>query len=432
MMFAKFITAVCCIALFTCSASALDSKADARCSRGICAGAVCCPAGCGTCGGTKCQERELGAHCCRGWVSQQGRSCSSVGPPCVVDSGLQCGGTSPSLPAPSSSPISKPGGMGDGKWEEISNSLQGKPTARHEACFVMASGRGYLIGGRGDRPVEMLNPRNGKWIKIGPLPTQMHHMQCVYYRRKIYVPTSWYGSAPRESINEDMWVFDIDKRTWSKLPAIPENRRRAAAASVVYNQKIYVLGGNRGGHGSHSVSLGWVDAYNLITNKWETGLASLPAGHERDHVGAAVLPGGKICIAGGRNGGVANFFEAVVTSTFCYDVRSNKWTDMKAPIPEGRAGAATARTCDGKLIIAGGEGRFSAAFNRVDVFDGKKWETLSPLQRARHGTGLAVSNCKYCSHIFIASGSGARGGSPELTSTEHFVPNGTPRQCSRF
>ncbi|CDF34227.1 unnamed protein product [Chondrus crispus] len=49
----------------------------------------------------------------------------------------------------------------------------------------------------------------------------------------------------------------------------------------------------------------------------------------------------------------------------------------------------------------------------------------------RHGSGLAVAKCT-CGQIFIPSGSGSQGGSPELLTTERFLPAGKPVNCASY
>lgn len=387
---------------------------DPSCQLGVCSGPVCCPAECGTCGGPQCLSLnpDLGHRCCAGWIRAQNRSCSKYAAPCRVDASFKCGQI-------------KAGNVG--KWENIDEMLKRRPTKRHEACFIMVRGKGFLIGGRGNgKTVDIFDPVKRRWKSGASMPQSIHHMQCVSYRNKIYIPTSWYGGSPTEEVHDKMFMYNIATDSWSSLEGLPEDRRRGSAASVVYRKKIWVIGGNIGGHWPPSKTLGWLDYYDLETGVWVTNLPDLPEG--RDHSGAAVV-NGKICIAGGRDGGSELRFAATIRSTYCYDAKTEKWTDMKAPIPVGRAGAATATMCDGRMMVAGGEGRFRKAFDRVDVFDGTSWETLAPLQRARHGTGLAVSSCKRCGHIFIASGSGARGGTPELNSTERYIPSGVQPTC---
>jgi len=85
-------------------------------------------------------------------------------------------------------------------------------------------------------------------------------------------------------------------------------------------------------------------------------------------------------------------------------------------------------------MVAGGEGRRAgttsggSAFARVDLYN-PNTDSFGPVQwmkRARHGTGLCVARCK-CGNIYIPSGSGGLGGSPELASVEVFTPDGRVR-----
>lgn len=432
-----------------------NNSPDPYCLRGLCSGPACCPAACGQCGGPRCHRRvpSLGSDCCSGFIRNKlGRSCDTDGPPCLVQPGKRCqvpppsgGGGPNSRPTstPSSSPspnlnnnnnnnniFTTPRWTGKGTWTTIQSTI-GSPTARHENCFVMVNGKAYLIGGRGTRPVEEYNPISRTWRKVADMPVQMHHMQCVAYENSVYIVSAWYGSSPNENNVAKLWIFHTDTFTWESRAGLPSSRRRGGAAAVLFDDRIYVLCGNRGGHGPPSRSLGWVDYYDLKSKQWTIGLADIPEGHERDHVGGARI-NNMICIAGGRNGGMENPFAATVESTFCYIPKTDSWRNMRADIPKPRAGAATGRSCDGRLMIVGGEGRFSPAFDRVDLFDGKEWESVGELKRSRHGTGIAIGDCEVCEHVIVVAGSGRRGGRPELNSTEVYVPTGRTRRCTRY
>eukprot|EP00177_Eucheuma_denticulatum_P007037 GFKZ01012803.1.p1 GENE.GFKZ01012803.1~~GFKZ01012803.1.p1 ORF type:complete len:424 (-),score=18.43 GFKZ01012803.1:195-1466(-) len=397
------------------------SEADPTCNTGIISGNACCSLSCGACGGSGCGQRPGGGgSCCTTPVAGGSRGCDTVGPPCRIGStgsGDMGGGEARTG-----------GNTTAGVWRNIDEMLNGRPQARHEACFVMARGRGYLIGGRGNRDVSIFNPRARTWRRGPPMPVQMHHMQCVGYRGSVYIPSSWFGSFPSEENNELMWILNTRTLTWRSEPGLPEDRRRGGAAAVVFRNKIYVVAGNRGGHGPPSQSLGWMDYYDLVERRWELNLPSLP--DPRDHVGGAMVRG-RLCIAGGRNGGMRNFFEAVRSSTWCFNFVLNRWQNVNANLPMPRAGAATGRVCGGRMMIAGGEGGMGDAFSSVHLFNGRTWSRAGDLVRGRHGTGLAVSRCE-CGQIFIASGSGRRGGSPELDSTEVFSGRGMNRNCTRF
>lgn len=225
-------------------------------------------------------------------------------------------------------------------------------------------------------------------------------------------------------------IYNTLTDTWSTKTGLPENRRRGGAAAVLVGDKIYVSHGNRGGHetANHSTTLGWLDYYDISEDQWYTNLTDAP--NPRDHVGGGYV-NGRICVAGGRDGGDIDFFRKVILPTDCYDPVTNTWTE-EASIPEGRAGASYGTTCDGKLMVAGGEGGSKTAakeaWAKVDVFDGKSWTSVANLNVARHGSGLAV-DCS-CNQIYIASGARTQGGRNEITSVETFFPSGIYAHCA--
>jgi hypothetical protein len=105
-----------------------------------------------------------------------------------------------------------------------------------------------------------------------------------------------------------------------------------------------------------------------------------------------------------------------VAPTDCFNPVTRTWT-AEANIPVNRSGSSYGTSCDGKLLIAGGEGNLS---NRVDVFDGTRWQTFTNgLKVARHGSGLAVDCAR--NRIYIASGSPNNGGGKTL-SMEIYTP----------
>ena len=136
-------------------------------------------------------------------------------------------------------------------------------------------------------------------------------------------------------------------------------------------------------------------------------------------------------MAGGRDGGEIDFFNKVILPTDCYDPVTATWS-VEANIPAGRAGSSYGTTCDGKLMVAGGEGGSKTiskeAWANVDVFDGTTWTSIDSLNIGRHGSGLAV-DCN-CNQIYIASGARTLGGRSEVTSVETLFPNGVDVPCT--
>jgi N-acetylneuraminic acid mutarotase len=240
--------------------------------------------------------------------------------------------------------------------------------------------------------------------------------------------SAWTGSYPRETNAPNIYVYDPANDSWEEKAAISEDRRRGAAAVVVSDDgtKIFVSHGNSGGHevswdNVDAVSLGYLDEYDISSNTWKVISSNAP--NPRDHTCGAMV-GGRLCVAGGRNGGLDNWPE--VAATDCYNFETEEW-EVEADIPQVRAGSACGTTCDGKLILAGGEGG-GRAWDNVDVFDGKTWTSIANLQKGRHATGLAV-DC-VCDQMHIASGSAAQGGGPEIKSIETWFPDGVEVACN--
>lgn len=273
-----------------------------------------------------------------------------------------------------------------------------------------------LLGGRGWylRP-NIYDPMTNTW-REGSYPPdniEVHHTQCVVVWNKLWVVGAWTGGFPTESNVAATYVYDPIADLWETKSALDNPRRRGSAAVVAVGDLIYVAFGNIGGHetADFAVSSTYLDVYNTLTDTWQA-LPSATFG--RDHVGGGYV-NGKICVAGGRDGGTIGW--PSVGPTECYDIVKGIWS-IEADVPVPRAGAAYGTSCDGKyLFMAGGEGD-GIAHSSFDAFDGNKWIRLAYLNQARHGTGLAV-DC-VCNTIYIASGSGAPGNGMELKSVEKF------------
>lgn len=295
-------------------------------------------------------------------------------------------------------------------WQEVD--MQNEPTARHENAFVEADGKFYLIGGRGERPVDIYDPETKTWSQGQSPPLEMHHFQAVAHDGKVYVMGALTGGYPDEQPIPNIYMYDPASDSWTKGPEIPEERRRGAAGAFVHDGKFYLVNGIQNGHTNGYVS--WLDMYDPGSGEW-TQLADAP--HQRDHVQAAVV-NNKIVVAGGRttSAETGQSLELTRPEVDVYDMESGTWTTLEQEIPTQRAGT-TSVVLDGKLIVIGGEsGAMEAAHHQAEALDlaSGEWSSLPSLKQGRHGTQAIV----YDGKIYIAAGSGNRGGGPELTSME--------------
>lgn len=140
-------------------------------------------------------------------------------------------------------------------------------------------------------------------------------------------------------------------------------------------------------------------------------MAFLDAPHPRDHTGGALVRG-RICVAAGQNGGTVDW--PIVPQTDCFDPVAEIWNKPRPPDhTDPRGGSAYRTSCDGRLLVAGGERSTSS---RVDAFNGTHWQRFQyGLDDSRHASGLAV-DC-ICNLLCIAAGSGSNGGAP-ISTTE--------------
>ncbi len=302
---------------------------------------------------------------------------------------------------------------GPGEWRELPS--EPAPMQRHENGYVRVGSRFFLVGGRGDRPVEIFDPTDGSWSRGAAPPIEIHHFQGVEYDGRIYIVGAMTGRYPTEPPVPVVQIYDPETDQWSEGPEIPADRRRGGAGVVVHDGLIYIVAGIQNGHTDGHVA--WLDSFDPRTGEWNR----LPdAPRPRDHFHAGIIDG-KIYAAGGRRSSAATgeTFELTVAEVDVYDISSNSWTTLpeSANIPTPRAGSTAAVMGDRLIIIGGESGTQEAAHAEAEMLDPAtgSWTSLAPLQVGRHGTQAVV----YENQIYVASGSRTRGAT-EINSQEMF------------
>ena len=305
--------------------------------------------------------------------------------------------------------------VASGEWKTLDTN--GEPTARHEAAMVEYKGKFYLMGGRGVKPVEEFDPETNTWSSLGPTPLEIHHFQPVVYGDLVFVMTAMTGKYPKETPLENIYIYNPDSDEWQQGPEIPEHRRRGGAGTVVDDGKIYIVGGIIDGHTSGTVS--WLDEFDPNTGKWRE-LSDAP--RVRDHCPAIANQNLLYCV-GGRNTSFHTeenftaFFETGIREVDVYSFTTETWTTLSKSLPVPTAAGGLVEL-NGDIYYFGGESGQKSAHNETQRLNGKtgSWELVAPLQRGRHGGGAVSLNEK----IYVAAGSGNRGGGPELSSTEEY------------
>ena len=123
---------------------------------------------------------------------------------------------------------------------------------------------------------------------------------------------------------------------------MPKDRERGSSGTVVYDDKFYLIGGNRAGHRARTANgetgpVAWVDRFDPRSRSWER----LPdAPHARDHF-QAVVAGGKIYAAGGgraQYGAGAGLYGDLEAAVDVFDPSASKWLEPRQDA--GRASPA--------------------------------------------------------------------------------------------
>jgi hypothetical protein len=296
------------------------------------------------------------------------------------------------------------------QWRTMTTN--GVPVARHECGFVESGGKFYLIGGRGEKPIDVYDPASNAWSQGAAPPLEIHHFQPVSYQGRIYVAGALTGRFPVETPVPYILIYDPASDTWTKGPEIPEARRRGAAGAVVRGDKLFLICGIVNGHTGNYVN--WFDELDLQSGRW-TELPDAP--RTRDHFQAAII-GEELYAAGGRTSSYETQETASLTigQVDVFNFTSGKWTIFSRELPTRRAGTLTIAVGD-RLIVLGGESAGQReAHAEVEAYRTSTglWEKLPPLAQGRHGTGAVF----YQGQIYTAAGNGSLGGSNELTSLE--------------
>ncbi len=298
------------------------------------------------------------------------------------------------------------------EWETLS--AQGQPTARHEAALIAYKDKLYLIGGRRINPVDVYDPATNIWTQKGPTPIELHHFQAVVYGDAIYIMGAMTGGWPNEKPLDRILIYYPEEDRFEYGPEIPEARRRGGAGAILHGNKIYMVGGITNGHQNGYVP--WLDEFDPATAQWRV----LPdAPQARDHFQAAIYNDKLYAFAGRRSEYAKKLsFEQTTSIGDVFDLSSETWQEMDniRAIPTQRAGNM-ALSWNGHIIIGGGEsGSQQIAHNEVEAYNiaTQKWHAWPSLNRGRHGSGFAVIG----DYVYTASGTGNRGGEPELTSLE--------------
>ncbi|MBP6385985.1 MAG: galactose oxidase [Pseudarcicella sp.] len=301
-------------------------------------------------------------------------------------------------------------------WESIPLAQATDVLKRHECGLSCVDNQWILLGGRGNKVMNIFDPSAKKWKQGAMPPLEIHHFQAVHLDGLLYIVGAFTGRYPYETPLSNVLIYDMATDVWTIGATIPAHRRRGSAGVITYKGKIYVVNGIINGHSSGWVN--WLDEYDPTTNLWKE-LTDSP--RERDHFQASVAKD-KIYVASGRKSGFkGDVFKHTVAETDIYDFKTNTWITLPAAtgnIPTQRAGASSIEA-EGNVYIIGGESTSQGnAHSEVEMLDTQTnlWLKRPSLLEGRHGSQAFVQN----GSIYTIAGNIKRGGGNEINTIEKY------------
>jgi N-acetylneuraminic acid mutarotase len=152
----------------------------------------------------------------------------------------------------------------------IWSSLPKLPAPRGGGALVNLDGTLHFFGGSdGSRKDAAdhwaLLPGATSWISLAPIPTKRNHLGAVALNGKIYAIGGQQNQDAAEVPQAAVEIYDPASNSWSSAAPMPFGRSHIAGATVIVNDRIVVLGGEK----TFNSVVNNVSAYDPARNAWE-------------------------------------------------------------------------------------------------------------------------------------------------------------------
>ncbi len=120
------------------------------------------------------------------------------------------------------------------------------------------------------RSIQIYNTTNNTW-SLQDIPSTVSKQslaQCHVYKGKIYMIGGEYWTTQSNTINK-LTIYDPEKKTWTTGKELPDSL--SLSASVLRNDKIYVMGGINCAAGKESTCSDKTYIYDIENNEWSEG-----------------------------------------------------------------------------------------------------------------------------------------------------------------
>ncbi|TGZ65409.1 hypothetical protein CRM22_005886 [Opisthorchis felineus] len=149
-----------------------------------------------------------------------------------------------------------------GVWQAIPQS----PHPRMSHGVAGSGTQAFLVGGLGENSVDCFDTVAEKWYAVGNLQEKHEAPGVICHGRYLYV----FGGAGKQGSMTCVERYDIDRKQWDSMAAMPV--ARAFSATAVFEDFVFLLGGRSNSGPCHRVQL-----YDLRRDQWHILPQQLPA-----------------------------------------------------------------------------------------------------------------------------------------------------------
>lgn len=259
-------------------------------------------------------------------------------------------------------------------------SLPSMKSVRFEASAVQYKDDIFVFNGFGrgikiEPTVELFDAGTKNWSRIGSTSVSsgnaVTHNGLVRSGNKVWFIGGRVGSHPGR-VSSDVWIYNLDSRSWSRGPKLPV--AGAAGGAALVNNKIHWFGGTDS-NARCDVSNHFIYDLSQPSAGWQniTSVAAMP--NARNHF-STVVHNGLIYAIGGQHGhdGCPGKGAVDVNLVHAFNPKTNKWSARaRMPSAQSHTEASTFVYRDAIYVIGG-----EVNGNKVFRFDPKKnkWDTV--------------------------------------------------------
>ena len=288
--------------------------------------------------------------------------------------------------------------------------------------------RVLVVGGVGDAgslaSAELFDPKTATWAATGSLALKRFgHTATLLGDGTVLVAGG--AEAGHGPFRAEAEVYDPAKGTWAAAGTM-EIGRAYHSATLLDDGTVLVAGGQGA---AHDKSLADAVVYTPATRTW-AAVPHLMSARRALHT-AALLPGGKVLVAGGTSQREGQGPADVLSSAEIYDPTTTSFFPAP-PMAERRVSHTATVLSDGRVYVLGGAG--TADESGVDeaasaeVFDpeASRWLNAAPVTaapRLHTATLLGPRGCRAnCGAILVVSPDSAQLATPPTPAAPHTSP----------